>query len=48
MHKFQYKFTILNFLTCANLHMIKKTLKLLALLWLKKANKKEKHNYEET
>jgi hypothetical protein len=24
MHKFQYKFTILNFLTCTNLHMIEK------------------------
>jgi hypothetical protein len=24
MHKFQYKLTILNFLICANLHMIEK------------------------
>ena len=26
MFKFQYKLTTLNFLTCANLHMIEKTI----------------------
>jgi hypothetical protein len=34
MHKFQYKFIILNFLKCANLHMIKKFL----LYYLIKSN----------